>query len=276
MKKKFSDFHLHTEFSSDSKEKLENVCCSAIAMGLSEIAITNHFDHDGIEEGIYEDYLFEKDLEDIFKAKEKFGGKIKIYAGLEIGQPHVLSDKNLSKIESLGYEFIIGSLHNLKNCFDFYFLDYKKTDSYYDRGIYKKYTRELLEIAECGFINTIGHITYPERYMCECGKSFVYSEFEDDFSLIFEKLAKNKIALEINTSGLRQGLGHTMPKVDILSLYKSCGGEYVTIGSDAHKACDVGKGIAETFEAVEKLGITHINEIKNKFRGDEKNENKKG
>ena len=263
----YADLHLHTEYSGDSEEKIENVCASAIEMGLSTIAITNHFDHDGIEDGIYEPYLFEKDMEDILKAKEKFKGKLEILFGLEIGQPHVISDKNFAKIESLGYEFIIGSLHNLRNCFDFYFLDYKKTDSLYDRGIYKKYLKELLEISECGFIDTVGHITYPERYMRECGKELVYSEFEDDFALFFEKLAKNKIALEINTSGLRQGVGHTLPGVDILSLYKKCGGEYVTVGSDAHKASDVGKGIKETHKSIEDIGLFKINEIQRKCRG---------
>ena len=48
----FSDFHIHTDFSFDSKEKIDNVCLSAVNAGLSAIAITNHYDHDGIEDGI--------------------------------------------------------------------------------------------------------------------------------------------------------------------------------------------------------------------------------
>ncbi len=261
MKNAFSDLHIHTEFSFDSKEKIDNVCMSAIDCGLSSIAVTNHYDHDGIEEGIYSEYLFEKDVEDIQKAKEKYKGSIEVYIGLEIGQPHTMSDKKISKIESMGYEFIIGSLHNLKNCFDFYYLDYKKTDALYDRGIYKKYINELLEIADCDFIHTIGHITYPERYMKEAGKDFIYSEYQDGFSELFRKMAKNNVALEINTSGLRQCVSHTLPKTDILELYKKCGGEYITIGSDAHLASHVGCGVGETFEAAKKFGFSHINEI---------------
>ncbi len=264
MQRDFSDLHIHTEFSFDSKEKLDNVCRAAIESGLSYIAITNHYDHDGIDEGIYSEYLFEEDIEDILKAKEKYKGLLEIYAGLEIGQPHVLNDKKLNKIEKLGYEFIIGSLHNLRNCFDFYYLDYKKTTSEYDRGIYKKYIKELLEIADCGFIHTIGHITYPERYMKEAGKEFVYSEFEEDFALLFEKMAKNKVALEINTSGLRHPLSHTLPKADILKLYKKCGGEYITVGSDAHVASHVGTGIKEIFEEAKNIGFSRINEITKK------------
>jgi len=262
----YSDFHLHTEYSFDSKEKLENVCAFAIEKGLSAIAVTNHYDHDGIEEGLYEEYFFERDAENILYAKEKYKDRLQIFMGLEIGQPHTMNDKKLSKIEGMEYEFIIGSLHNLKNCFDFYYLDYKRTTPLYDRAIYKKYLFELMEIADLGFIDTIGHITYPERYMKECGKEFVYSEFEDEFFVLFEKMVKNGIALEINTSGLRQGLCHTMPKTDILTLYRKAGGEKVTVGSDAHCALQVGEGVKETFEKIRELGFLHINEIRRKTK----------
>ncbi len=262
MKRILSDFHIHTEYSFDSEEKLDKVCESAISSGLSSIAITNHYDHDGIDEGIYEEYLFEKDMEDILRAKEKYKGRLVIFSGIEIGQPHILGDKKLSKIEALGYEFKIGSLHNLKNCFDFYYLNYKKTTDMYDRGIYNRYISELIEMTDCGFIDTLGHITYPERYMKEAGKDFVYSEFEEGFSSLFEKLAKSKVSLEINTSGLRQGLSHTMPKIELLELYKKCGGEYITVGSDAHKAEHVGADVEKVFEKANTMGFFHINEIK--------------
>ncbi len=257
----YSDFHLHTEFSFDSKEKIDNVCESAIKMGLSSISVTNHYDHDGIDDGIYSEYFFEKDREDILKAKERWKDRITVYYGLEIGQPHTMSDKKINKIESMGYEFIIGSLHNLRNSFDFYYLNYSETTPLFDRGIYKKYVNELKEIASCGFINTVGHITYPERYMNNAGKKFSYSEFEDDFATLFQIISKNNLALEINTSGLRQGLFTTIPKIDILTLYKANGGKKVTVGSDAHYANHVGLGIIETVDKIKSMGFDSINEI---------------
>jgi histidinol-phosphatase (PHP family) len=266
MENKFnlSDFHLHTEFSFDSNEKIDVVCESAVMRGLSAIAVTNHYDHDGIEDGIYPPYLLEKDVEDMLRAKEKYKGKLSVYVGLEIGQPHLMTDKKISHIESLGYEFIIGSLHNLENSFDFYFLDYKKTPPEYDVGVYKKYLRELLRVADCGFVDTIGHITYPERYMKEAGKNFDYSVYHEDFARLFEKIAQNNLALEINTSGLRQGVGHTVPKIELLELFGKCGGKKITIGSDAHFACHVGEGVAEAFGKARKMGFYHINEIRRK------------
>ena len=36
------DYHLHSEFSFDSSEKIENICKKAVEEGISEIAVTDH------------------------------------------------------------------------------------------------------------------------------------------------------------------------------------------------------------------------------------------
>ncbi|MGL4980433.1 MAG: PHP domain-containing protein, partial [Fusobacteriaceae bacterium] len=45
-----SDYHLHTDFSADSKESLNNVIERGIELGLQEIAITDHYDLDSPQE----------------------------------------------------------------------------------------------------------------------------------------------------------------------------------------------------------------------------------
>lgn len=47
------------------------------------------------------------------------------------------------------------------------------------------------------------------------------------------------MVIEINTSSLRKGHEQTMPGRELLEIYKSSGGKYATIGSDAHAAEDV-------------------------------------
>ena len=36
------DYHLHSEFSFDSSEKIEKICVKAVQAGISEIALTDH------------------------------------------------------------------------------------------------------------------------------------------------------------------------------------------------------------------------------------------
>ena len=44
------DSHIHSNFSADSKEKLENIFKRALELGLDEVTITDHMDFADIEE----------------------------------------------------------------------------------------------------------------------------------------------------------------------------------------------------------------------------------
>ena len=66
-------------------------------------------------------------------------------------------------------------------------------------------------------------------------------------------IINKNIKLEINTANLAKGFTFPNPHTNIIKRYKELGGEYITIGSDAHKACDIGYG----FDKVENLIIKH-------------------
>lgn len=64
--------------------------------------------------------------------------------------------------------------------------------------------------------------------------------------------------IEVNTSGLRQGAGETMPGIRCLKLYKALGGTVITVGSDAHLPEDVGSGFIEALGLVKEAGFDRI------------------
>ena len=43
----------------------------------------------------------------------------------------------------------------------------------------------------------------------------------------------------------------------ILELFRDCGGEIVTVGSDAHTPADVGKGVREACALLKELGFSY-------------------
>jgi histidinol-phosphatase (PHP family) len=49
-----------------------------------------------------------------------------------------------------------------------------------------------------------------------------------------------------------------MPTPDLVKLYRECGGEIITLGSDSHIARDIGAGIKEGMEILEAAGFTHF------------------
>ena len=70
-------------------------------------------------------------------------------------------------------------------------------------------------------------------------------------------MASKGKAIELNTSGLRQVLGDTMPNFHLLKRFRELGGEYVTLGSDAHKAEELGEGIPRAMEMLEEAGFEY-------------------
>ena len=57
---------------------------------------------------------------------------------------------------------------------------------------------------------------------------------------ILKHIIKAGKGIEINTSSFRYKLNDLTPLRKILKLYNELGGEIITIGSDAHKAEDIG------------------------------------
>ncbi len=85
------DYHLHGEFSSDSRMDYDKLCTKAIENGYSEIAITEHFDflaseiyHFGIPS--YKDYF--KRIKQIKNNYPNF----RIIFGVELGEYHRIKD----------------------------------------------------------------------------------------------------------------------------------------------------------------------------------------
>ena len=72
-------------------------------------------------------------------------------------------------------------------------------------------------------------------------------------------VVENGKGIEVNTSGLRHpALNVTIPTPDILRLYRELGGERITVGSDAHRTVDAGKGVQSSFELLRSLGFKYV------------------
>ena len=71
---------------------------------------------------------------------------------------------------------------------------------------------------------------------------------------ILKRAIQDGKGIEVNTSSHRYGLKDTQPSVDILKLYRSLGGEIITIGSDSHKPEHLGAYIPEAQALLRELG----------------------
>lgn len=254
------DSHTHSSNSFDGKCSVDEMCRRAINKGLHAIAVTDHCEAPLIKEGSkcrygYFDKTIPKSNRETLIAKEKYADKIKVLSGIELGEPMhdpACTQKALAYGE---YDFIIASVHNLRQTEDFYYIDYSKADI---SRLLNLYFDELCETAAFECFDSLAHLTYPLRYiMRDTGKIIDLNDYRDKLDLIYKILIKNKKALEINVSGFSKELASSLPDENEIRRFRMLGGEYITIGSDAHNSDDVGKDIEKGIETAKNAGFTH-------------------
>ncbi|MGM0446562.1 MAG: histidinol-phosphatase HisJ family protein, partial [Bacillota bacterium] len=229
-----ADYHMHSNFSADSKMTLDEICKTAIDKGLNEIAITDHHDIDYQDNKI--EFLLKKEkyLKKLKEYQIKYEGKLTIKKGIEMGmQTHILKESNLYLADD--FDFIIASFHTAeKNDLhngDF-FKGYKRWEAYH------KYLKSILEVVK-NFDNysVLGHLDLVRRYDNYDGSPDLMDNkktAELIRSILKEVINSNK-GIEVNTTGYYIGDGkNPMPSIKTLKLYKELGGEILTLGSDSH------------------------------------------
>lgn len=251
------DLHTHCTLSFDGKSSAEDMVKRAVELGIKHYALTDHIDL-----GEFPDPDFDLEAtvngarEQIPALQKKYAGSTELLYGVELGQ--AVHDRELTEklLAENDYDFVIGSTHFIRGHEDFYFLDYADTDV---TALMRLYFEELLETAEYGRFDVMGHITYPLRYITgDHGIEVDLSQFGSIIDEILRTIIKNGKGIEINTSGLRQKFGRMFPDADIVKRYRELGGRILTTGSDAHCTADLGKGIAEGISAARECGFTEI------------------
>ena len=253
------DSHVHSYNSFDGSHSIEQICSQAFKNGMSGITITDHCDV-----GIYltDDWQqrLENSISETAFASANWAGKLDVSLGIELGQP--IHDKQLSEkiIKSANFDLIIGAIHNLDGMEDFYFIKKDKCSDI--KNLLEKYFEEQLEIVKNCDIDVLAHITYAYRYLGRSGSVPPVQAFEEQLRLIFSEIANREIAIELNTSGIYRGDGISLPDLWELKLFHDCGGEYVTLASDAHKAQDVGKGFDKGADLLLQAGFKYYSHFK--------------
>ncbi|MGI6031518.1 MAG: histidinol-phosphatase HisJ family protein [Eubacteriales bacterium] len=251
----FADYHTHSINSPDGNETVEQMCLRAIELGLQELAITDHIDV--VTNPQYGSALDTEAIHrDMRQAQERFAGQLRVVCGAEIGQPQADDRFTEEYCRRYQHDFLIGSIHNLPQDSDIFFYDYTRVDHH---QVYQEYLTELQRLAEGYDFDVMGHITYPLRYMYQqTGKTPDLTRYEGRFRTLFATLIEKGRGIEINTSGLRQPIGELLPPLYLARLYRACGGEIVTVGSDAHTCGDLGCGIREGYEMLREAGFQYV------------------
>lgn len=247
-----SDCHNHSNCSPDGKHAPQAMLQRAKELGLYAYTLTDH-----CECNQYEEQYRERSAGAWARMEGLTVPEGLIFLrGIELGQTTQYPEGAREVLAAYPYDFAIGSLHNMRDMEDFYYMDCRSKSPEEIDGLLNEYWTQVLEMIDLGGFDSLGHLTYPVRYIQgEQGVRVDLERHYDKIDEIFTRLIKKGIALEVNTSGLYGSLGETMPGPELLRRYHSLGGRLLTFGSDAHCTEDLGGGIDRAMEQAREIGF---------------------
>lgn len=256
------DYHVHTHYSADCETPMSASCKAAVAAGITEIAFTDHVEHEPADMS-FGYYRYGAFMADLATVREQFEGWLTILAGAEVDFNTSIADDVEAFLEEHDYDFVIGSVHY--GAFgEIIFPEYFAGKTLDD--VFLSYFEQVQAAAETGWFDTIGHLDLPKRYAPFALGPFDPTRYRASLEAVFRTLISRGVSFEINTSGLRQTPGTSMPGPQIVRWYVDAGGELLTVGSDSHVPETIGAGIEETFDMLELCGVDTISSFRRRTR----------
>lgn len=273
----YADYHIHTEFSDDSREPMENQIERAIELGLEEICFTDHVDYgikkdwsegniewrggDGVNyDDSQKDPLANVNYPEYFgkiaRMRETYKGRIRIRQGLEFGIQTITIPQyeRLWSLYGRQLDFVLLSMHQVDNR-EFWNQDFQsgRTQKEYNEAYYQ----EILKVIQrFKHYSVLAHLDLIIRY--DRNGAYPFREVRDIIAEILKTAIADGKGIEVNTSSWHYGLSDTQPSRDILRLYRDLGGKIITIGSDGHTTRYLGDHIKDAREILKGLGFTQI------------------
>ncbi len=270
----YADYHVHCEYSDDSRTPMKEQIETGIRRNLSEICFTDHVDYgvkkdwsegnityrngDGVngdpaEKEPIANVDYPKYFAELKKQKAAYQNRITVKAGLEFGvQTHTVSRyEQLYETWKEDLDFVLLSIHQIHDL-ELWNQDFQngKTQAEYNRAYY----RELYEVMkQFHHWSVLAHLDLITRY--DMQGVYPFEEVEDDIAEILKLAIREGKGIEINTSCWHYGLADTQPSRRILRLYHDLGGTILTTGSDAHIPSFVADHFADAHRILKEAGF---------------------
>ena len=248
------DYHVHSQFSVDCKTPMEASCEAAIAAGVTEIAFTDHVEHEPADLG-YNYYRADDYFRAIEAARARFGDRLTVLAGAEVDFNERIAGQVERFLAQHAYDFVIGSVHYGAGG-EIIFPDYFSTRSLDE--VFLPYYDQIQLAVETGWFDTIGHLDLPKRYAPRTHRDYDPAAYRARLAPIFAAMIDRGVAFEINTSGLRQTPRTSMPGPAVVRWYVEAGGKLITTGTDSHTERTVGAGLETTLAMLALCGVPAV------------------
>lgn len=260
-----SDYHLHTLISSDSPASLEQQTRAALEAGLNELCVTDHWnllDQQGNSLPHTRDWA--ASITQIQEVRELFGDQLQIRLGVEVGNGEIDPAGICAGLAQAGQalDFVIGSLHNMSlgsGGLGIYTAAHQCQQIEEGIALLDDYIDTLHALAATDTFDVMGHVIYPLRYLPQQWQ-LTLDPYDEQLRALFQTLIQTGRGIEFNTTQ-----GNTIEEwTPVLKLYQDCGGEILTIGSDAHRPDWIGAGFSDAAQLLKRLGFRWVCTYRNR------------
>lgn len=244
------DSHIHTEFSADAEMKAAEALAMAEKQGIG-LVFTEHLDA-GYTAKDGKSFSFAPHA--YWQAYSRLRGE-NLRLGVEIGMRESTREFSEEFARRVPFDMVICSQH-LVDDIDIYYPDY-----YEGKDKQEAYHRYFVQMAANlkghGFANALGHIDYICRYAPYENPDIVYADFADEIDSVLKAAIVTDTVMELNTRRLgdKAALDSLVP---IYQRYRELGGQFVTLGSDAHTPEAVGAHLQLAWDFAESLNLRPV------------------
>ena len=242
-----ADKHIHPDFSIDAEGSLREYCQKAMEIGLAEIIFTTHIDSNPVEEefnrmiingeGIphsadtlkrYHDAVYE-----LIEGNDPV--HISVKCGVEVGYYDGIKHSFLQMIADQNFDFVLCGVHYVEDSILTLDSSMEKLIKVYDpETIINKYYQSVLRACDIEMFDCLAHLDLYRRHGM---RLFPEQAARIDYPIIdevLEKLANVYLPIEVNTSGIRHGIGDWYPSKPLIDKARRAGVIIGGLGSDAH------------------------------------------
>lgn len=247
------DAHVHSRFSADGRDAVLDLCQAALERGLAGLTITDHFDTDPLDHG-YGRYDPDAICRDVEQARRVFGERLSVLVGAEVCYQPPFARQIADFLQACPLDFALGGVHYVRR-------EYVEAAYFTRRAVeeaYEAYFQAVGQAVQSGLFDSLAHLDLAKRYAPPASGPFDPRRYWEQIERILRLMIEQGIALEINTKALRQGCTAPFPDEAILRRYAELGGTRITIGSDCHKAADLGYRVAWAHDLARSAGFTHV------------------
>lgn len=251
-----ADTHLHSTVSFDGHASRTEIARAALAQGIGTVCFTDHYDVVNEKRQYIPVYDWAPARAEHQAARAALPHGPELLYGLELGNAPADFAAASAALEEPGLDFVLGSIHNASRALDwedYYYIRFQSPQQCY--RYLDDYFAALEQLTAWGNFDSLAHLPYPLRYMVQRdGQPVSLTPYEERITELLRTLAQTGKALEVNTG---KSLSILPEYGWLLERFRALGGQLVTVGSDAHRTEDVGKGLPLAYDLLRAKGYSY-------------------